>query len=412
MSNMKQILLTRTAPMIGYMPAYANTLTAIIGDIYAAMDVVSRELVGYVPSVMRAPSVERAALGQTVTYPIAPEQTSSDIVPAMTPPTGNDNTFGVGTMSITKAKATKFNFTGEEQRSLNASPGPDFLSAQAMIIAQGFRILANEVEADLAATAAASASRAHGTSGTTPFDPTGAAPLKDLALLRKILDDNGAPMSGRSLIVNTTAGANLRSITNLTRVNEAGSQMTLRQGELLDLHNFSVKETGQPVSHTKGTAAGATTNAAGYAVGDTVITLAAAGTGTIVANDFVQFAGDANKYQVESGDADVSNGGTITLAKPGLREPIAASATNITVVASYDVAGVGFSMDALHLAARPPARPVSGDLAVDSMLVTDERSGITFEIAIYPGYRMMYGEIGLAWGTHASKTEHIALLLG
>lgn len=412
MSNMKQILLTRSAPMIGHLPAYANTLSAIVGDIYAAMDVVSRELVGFVPSAMRAPSVERAAVGQTITYPVAPEQTASDIVPAMTPPTGNDNTFGVGTMTLTKARATKFNFTGEEQRSLNASPGPDFLSAQAMLIAQGFRTLANEVETDLSVEAAAKASRAFGTAGTTPFDPTGSAPLKDVAQLRKILDDNGAPQSGRSLVLNTSAGANMRSISNLTRVNEAGSQMTLRQGELLDLHGFSVKESGQSVSHTKGTGASATTNNAGYAVGATVITLASAGTGTIVAGDVITFAGDANKYLVVSGDADVSGGGTITIAAPGLREAIPASTTAITVGNSYDAAGVGFSMDALHVAMRPPARPQSGDLAVDSMIVTDERSGISFEIAIYPGYRMMYGEIGLVWGVHASKTEHIALLLG
>ena len=187
--------------------------------------------------------------------------------------------------------------------------------------------------------------------------------------------------------------------------------MTLRQGELLDVFGFSIKETGQPVSHTAGTAASSTTDAAGYAVGDTVITLASAGTGTFLADDIVTFAGDANKYQLVSGDADVSGGGTIVLAEPGLREPIPAAATNITRTASYDVAGVGFSMDAMHVAMRPPARPSSGDLAVDSQLFTDARSGVTFEVAIYPGYRMMYGEIGLAWGVHASKPEHIAALI-
>lgn len=409
MSKMNKILLTRTAPMIGHLSAYANTLTAIVGDIYAAMDVVSREQVGFIPGAMRAPSVERAAVGQTVTYPIAPAQTASDIVPAMTPPSGNDNTFGVGTMAITKARATKFNFTGEEQRSLNASPGPNFLSAQAMLIGQGFRTLANEVESDLSAEAAANASRAYGTAGTTPF---GGDTLLDAAQVKKILDDNGAPAGGRSLVLNSSAGANMRSIKNLTRVNEAGSQMTLRDGELLDIFGFSVRETGQPSSHTAGTAASATTDNAGYDVGDTVITLASAGTGTFLANDIVTFAGDANKYRIETGDADVSGGGTITLAAPGLREAIPAATTAITRSASYDAAGVGFSMDALHVAMRPPARPSTGDLAVDSMLVTDQRSGITFEIAIYPGYRMMYGEIGLAWGVHASKVEHIALLLG
>lgn len=409
MSKMKNILLAKRAPMIGHMPVYANTLSAIVGDIYAALDVVSRERTGFIPSAMRAPSAERAAVGQTVTYPIAPPQEATDIVPAMTPPSGNDNTFGVGTMAITKAQAVKFNFTGEEQRMLNASPGPGYLSAQSMIIAQSFRTLANKVEADLSAEAAANASRAYGTAGTTPF---AGDTLADLAQLKKILDDNGAPETGRSAVLNSSAEANLLTVKNLTRVNEAGSQMTLRQGELLDIFGFSVKATGQPVSHTAGTGASATTNNAGYAVGDTVITLASAGTGTIVAGDVVTFAGDANKYLIVSGDADVSGGGTITLAEPGLREAIPAATTAITLAASYDAAGVGFSQDALHVAMRAPARPTEGDLAVDSMLVTDARSGVTFEIAIYPGYRMMYGEIGLAWGVHASKTEHIALLLG
>lgn len=415
MSNMKNILRARTAPMIGNLSAYAyaNTLTEIIGDIYTAMDVVSRELVGYIPSVMRAPGVEAAAVGQTVTYPIAPPQTASDIVPAMTPPSNNNNVFDTGTMTITKARAAKFNFVGEEQRALNAGSGPNYQSAQAMIIAQALRTLTNEVEGDLATTARIAASRAWGTAGTTPFG-TSVDHLNDVAQVRKILDDNGAPMTGRSMVLNTSAGANLRSVKNLTRVNEAGDQMTLRQGELLDIFGFSVKETGQSRSHTAGTASGATTNATGYAVGATTITLASVAgvTGTIVAGDVISFAGDANRYLVVSGDAAVADGGTITIAAPGLRQAIPAAATNITLTANYNVAGVGFSMDAIHLAARPPARPVQGDLAIDVTTVTDPRSGLTFEFAVYPGYRMMYGEIGLAWGTHASKTEHVALLLG
>ncbi len=408
MSNMKHILLTRTAPGI-LSGAYANTLSAIIGDIYNALDVVSRELVGMIPSVTRDATVERAAVGQIVTYPIAPRQVLSDIVPAMTAPSGYDNAFSTGSMTITKSKASKWNFTGEEQRALNASPGPGFLSAQAMILAQSFREITNAIELDLVTEAAAKASRAYGTAGTTPF---GSDSLADMAQLKKILDDNGAPPSMRSAVLNTTAGAAMRGIKNLTRVNEAGTQMTLRQGELLDIFNFSVKETGQAIRKTAGTAASATTNNAGYAVGATTITLASAGTGTFVAGDVITFAGDANKYVVVTGDADVSNGGSITIAAPGLREAIPASATAITRSASYSVASIGFSQDAMHLAARPPARPTTGDMAVDVQLVTDIRSGLTFEIAIYPGYRMMYGEVGLAWGVHGSKSEHIALLLG
>lgn len=406
-NRMSLILATGVAPAI-LTGTYANTLTALLPDIYAAMDVISRELVGFIPSVGRAVSVERAALGQSVQIPVSSPQTSVNIAPAMQVPEPPDNEFDTTSMALTKAKAVPFGFTGEEARALNVSGGPGYLTARGLVIAEALRTLTNEIEADLAIEGATNASRAWGTAGTAPF----ATDLKDTAQLKKILDDNGAPRTGRSLVIDTTAAANLINVGNLTKVNEAGTQMTLRQGELLMLHGLSIKDTGANVTHTSGTGASATTNNAGYDVGDTTITLASAGTGTIVANDVIQFAGDTNKYVVVAGDADVSGGGTITIESPGLLEPIPAAATAITVVDDYDAAGVAFTQDALWLAARPPAIPPEGDLAVDRMLITDPRSGLTFEFAIYLGYKKVRYEVSLVWGVKATKPRHIALLLG
>lgn len=408
--NMLGILSARSAPMIGYAGAYANSLTALIPTLYAAMDTVSRELVGFIPSVTRNASAERVAVGQTVSYPIAPSQVAYDVTPAMAIPEPPDNTIGTGTMAITKSRAVPFGFTGEEQRALNTG-GPGYLNAQGMLVAQALRTLTNEAEADLAATAAAGASRAWGTAGTTPFAPGGATPLTDSAFLRKILDDNGAPATGRSLIINTSAGANLRSVPNLTRVNESGTQMTLRDGALLDIHGFFIKESGQAITHVTSTGAGVTTNAAGYAVGATVITLAAAGTGNITAGEVVTFAGDTNKYVVATGDADTSNGGTIVLQAPGLRVAIPAAATAITKSATY-AANVAFSQDAIQAAYRAPALPEEGDLRIDSFVLVDPRSGLPFEFSVWPGYRKVRGEVALAWGQAVVKNAHVGLLLG
>lgn len=401
------ILAAHQAPNIVHMSAYANTLTALIPTIYAAMDVVSRELVGFIPSAMRGTGVERATLGQSVAYPVAPAQTAYDIAPAMTIPEPPDNNIGTDTMTLTKARAVPFGFTGEEQVGLN-SGGPGYLDAQGQLVAQALRTLTNEIEVDLALAAARGASRAYGTAGTTPF---GSGDLTDIAQIKKILDDNGAPTSGRSLVLNTTASAKFITLSNVTKANEAGSSMTLRQGELLDIYGLSIKDSAGPRLQTKGTGVAPTTNATGYAIGATVITLAAASTGTIVVGDVVTFAGDTNKYLVVSGDADVSGGGTITLAAPGLRAAIPAAATLITLGASY-LPNVGFSMNALAVAMRPPAMPVEGDARLDSMLITDPRSGVTYEVSIWPGYRKVRAEIGLVWGTKATKSEHIALLLG
>jgi hypothetical protein len=383
----------------------SNTLTGLITTIYNALDVVSRELVGFIPAVSSDMTYDRAAVGQTVRSPVAPASSASDVTPAVTPPDDGDQTIGYTDMTITKARRVPVRWSGEEKKGLDNN-GASFNVILRDQFAQGMRTLVNEVEADLAALHV-NASRAYGTAGTTPF----ASNLADTAQMRKILSDNGAPLGDLQMVIDTSAGANMRTLTQLSKANEAADTSLLRRGVLLDVHGFAIRESAQVKTSTAGTGASATTNNAGYAVGATVITLASAGTGTIVAGDVITFAGDTNKYVVASGDADVSNGGTITLQAPGLRKAIAASATNITVVAAA-ARSMAFARSAIALATRAPALPPQGDSAVDRMIVTDPISGLSFEVAMYAQYRQMQYEISLAWGVAAVKKEHMALLLG
>lgn len=383
----------------------ATTLTALIPDACAALDVVSRELVGMIPAVMRDATAERAAIGQVIRSPVAPANTAADITASMTVPTPGAQTIGNRQLAINKSRYAAFSWTGEEQRGAN-NGGPGVLTIQQDQIAQAIRTLVNEIESDLTALHIAT-SRAYGTAGTTPF----ASDLSDPAQLRKILDDNGAPASDRHLIIDTTAGAKMRTLAQLTKVNEANGDTLLRQGILLDLHGFGVRESAQVKVSVSGTASGATTDNAGYAIGTTTLTLAAAGTGTLVAGDVITFAGDTNKYLVATGDADVSNGGTITIAAPGLRVAMSTATKAITVIGAA-TRNLAFTRNAFAMAARQPALPQGGDLATDRTSITDPRSGLTFELAYYPGFRMGGYFVGLAWGVAAMKPEHSALLLG
>ncbi len=402
MKNKLNLLLC-TAPAL-LSGAYANTLTGLIPDLYAGLDVVSRELVGMIPSVSRDANAERAAVGQNVSYHIAPVANAFNVTPAMVVPEPTDQTIGAGSLQITKSRGAEFGFVGEAQKGLNSGPG--YLSVQADMFAQALRTLTNEIEVDLATEGYQNASRAYGSVSLAFATNTG-----ETAQLKKILDDNGAPPTGRSLVIDTSAGAALRTLAQLTKANEAGTTMTLRQGELLDLNNFSIKESAGIQSPAVGTGASATTTNAGFAVGATTIALASAGTGTIVAGDILSFAGDASLYQVVTGDADTSNGGSFVISAPGLRKAIPASATNITLVART-ARNLAFTRDALVLVARAPALPVEGDLALDRFMLTDPRSGLTFEVAIYPGYRKVRYEVTMAWGVKAIKRANIAALLG
>lgn len=383
----------------------ANTLTDLYPDLYAALDIVSRELVGVIPAVTMDARVDRAGVGQDVVVPVAPTSNAMvDTTPAMAIPAAADQTIGNTKIQITKSKAVAFSWEGNEQVLLNTGAGYQNTRVNQMV--QAMRTLTNSVENDLCALHS-TFSRAYGTAGSTPFATAG--DFTDMTKTLKILKDNGSPIQDNHLVVNTSAGATF--LGKQAESNRQGSDSILRQGVFLSTSGVDIRESGQIYTHTAGTGASATTNNAGYAVGDTVITLASAGTGTILAGDVITFAGDTEKYVVASGDADVSNGGTITLAAPGLRKAIAASATNITVVAT-SARNMLFNRSAIVLATRMPERPQEGDMALDVGMITDPRSGLSFEVAIYGGYRKVRYEIALAWGVKNIKPEHTALLLG
>jgi len=374
----------------------ANTLSGLIPNVYAALDVVSRELVGAIPGVSRDTRADRLATGQSLTSHVAPVNTTSTFTPGMSVPSAIDQVIGKKDLTLSKNKFAGFSWTGEEEYAVDQGPGA--LSIQQDQIAQAFRVLVNEMENDVCDALASGASRAYGTAGTTPFGSS----LADSAQAKKILDDNGAPASGRSLVIDTSAGANLRTLTQLTNVNEAGTAMTLRDGELLNLHGFAVRESAQVNGSAAGTGADFLLDGA-LAIGDTTVTVDG-GTGTILAGDIVSIGGV--KYVVATALA----GGTFTVAAPGIRAIVADNAA-ITVSAT-SARNVAFSSNALTLATRLPVFPRQGDLAIDNEIITDPRTGISFDLRVYPGDGMVLYRIHALWGWQVQKAEHIALMLG
>jgi hypothetical protein len=388
----------------------ASTLTGLIPTLYEALDVVSREMIGFIPAVAKDTSSERAALNQQILVPVTQAQPAQNVTPGVIPPDTGDQTIGNVAMTITNSMMVPIRWNGEQQKGMkSAGTYNQVLRDQ---FAQGFRTLANLVETSCFNAAYQGASRAYGTPGTAPFGTAG--DLSGAAQLRKILDDNGCPQSDLHLVLGSSAVANLRGVqTILLKANEEGSNAFRRTGALTDipldgfmLHNSNAI---QPV--TKGTGTGYVTS------GDTApgvnTSVLATGSGTVLAGDVVTFAADANNaYVVNTG---VSAPGTITIGGPGVKVDVP-TGNAMTIGNSY-TPNVGFTKSAIQLITRAPAMPEDengkpSDLAEDVMMITDPVSGISFEVSMYKQYRQLVFYVALAWGCTAIKPAHIALLRG
>lgn len=381
-----------------------NTLTNLIPDIYASKDVVSQEPVALIQAVTNDPSLARGSIGQLVRSVLAPAVSSIDFTRGQLPPDTGEQVFTNRTFALTREKIVPMKWNGDEQRGLDTGPGHASMFADQLT--QAMRTLRNDQESDLAGLYV-KASNAIDPSGTTLFD---AANYNDMANANKCLLDNGAPVANKKAILNTSAGAALRGNAQYAGANTAGREDIVRQGILADVHGMHIGESAQINSVTAGDASSSTVNDDGYAIGATVLTLTAVGTGAILAGDVISFAGDTNKYVVASGDADVSDGGTITLGAPGLKVAMSAATKAITVDASTDKNMI-FTPDAIQLSTRLIDYPNGKDSAADSMVISDPVTGANYELRLYYEFGQVFMTLGLVWGYEVLKPEHFCLLI-
>lgn len=387
----------------------ANTLTDLIPDLYEALDVVSREMVGMIPSVNRNSGIERAALNENVLIPITPAASSADNTAGVTAPDTGDQTIGNVAVTISKSKHVPVRWNGEETKGL--SNAGTFSSIMAQRIYQGIRTLVNEMESDLWLAAYKGSSRGYGTAGTAPFGT--AADFSDFANIARILDENGAPVTDRQLVLGHAAVSNLRGKQSvLFKTNEAGSSDMLRNGMTDRIQNFAIRHSDAIGVHTKGAATGALiNNGSGEAVGQTTLTLDTITVNTtgILAGDIVTHVSDStNKYVVNTGL--VATSGDIVIGSPGLL--VAAANNDAVSIGNNYTPNLAFDRSAIVFASRMPAMPEGGDMAADTYQIVDDKTGLAFEVALYKQFMQNVIHIRAAWGQKAIKPDHIATLLG
>lgn len=364
---------------------------------------------GYTPfcfinSVNTNTKAEEAAVGDIIKVPIGKAGKMVDTPVGFNFPNEAGSDVDSINMELTYSKTVPIDWKGEDQAAVMNSGAWGTVKAQQF--ADAFNQIRDAIEASVALEAIKNSSRAYGTAGTAPF--ADGTKMGDMAQMKGILDANKCPKVGRSLALSPEAETSLlTNQTNLIKVNEVGSDAALRQGIIMPTYGFNVRSSAQLVEHTAGEGTGYVTNlASALAVGDKEIAVDT-GSGSVLAGDFVTFAGDSNKYVVTSNNATTAT--AITIGEPGLRKALA-DGVAMTLGASY-TPSIAYHKSAIALAIRPPKAPVEGDM-MERTLVTDPYSGITFEIALVKGQRIVQYQVSAVWGVKAVNPEWIATLLG
>jgi len=383
----------------------ANTITisALTELLYQSRDIVAREPSGFLQSVTVNKGSEGVSLGGTVTSHVTAQPTlNTDHTPATTVPAGDDATIAAETMTIGQIARTNIPIKGEVAKQLsNIGRYGDVIKD---LFAQHIRVQVNAIEAHVGTVLKNASSRAVGTAGTTPFASSHAL----IPQANQILTDNGAPQDGRrALVLSTGAATNLKTLSHIYKVNEAGNDSVIRRGILMDIDGCAIRQSAGCASHTAGAGSGYLVNLGDTAIGTTAITIDT-GTGTVLPGDLISMQSDSNVYINKT---SITTGATtLTLNKPGLRVATANNRT-ITLGAAY-TGNMLFHPLAVELAMRPPAMPEGGDAAAERMTLYDEVSGLVFEVALYRAYGMNLLEFVSYYQAKVWKPEFVATLLG
>lgn len=377
----------------------SNTTTNIIPQLLAQGLLSLREMAVMPRFVNRAYETLAGEKGSTIDVPIASAITAAAVTPSYVKPDDAGVSPTKVSLSLDKWYEAPFFLTDKEM--LEVMNGTIPLQAQ-----EAVKALANQVDNDILALYKSIYGYV-GTAGTTPF----ATDLTEFLDARKTLNNQLAPLGDRFVVLDPDAEANALGLRAFQDASFRGDAAGINDG-IIGRKLGSTWFVDQNVpTHTAGTASGATLDNTDMVAGVKTGTLASAGTGTILVGDIITFAADTTgqTYTVTSGDADVSNGGTISW-EPGLKMSWTTNATAITVKGNH-VANMAFHRDAFALATRPFAGADPMGLGQFSSAV-DPVSGLTLRLEVSREYKRTRFSYDILYGVGCVRRELACRIAG
>jgi hypothetical protein len=380
----------------------SNTLTALAPTLFSVAGEVAAEPAGILDAIDLR--INPVAYGDSVTIPVAPTASAATYTPAMTTTAGTDKTATSVTISHTANQMVSWHLTGEEVISLQ-NGDTNRVEWARQLVGQGMRALRNAASAAALVAAKQGASRATGTAATAPF----ASDLSALTAARKILRDNGSPMSDLQCVVDSAAYLNLTNLGIIQQTGMAGSDAERRSGIVGRQFGFQLREDGNFALHTIGSNSGRQFSAT-EPIGETSLAYDT-GSGTFTAGDVLTFGSgggsgtaDTNKYVVSAANSATP----LVLNGPGLR--LQHVDNDVMTTTATFTPNLAFERNAVVGFVRAPNIPANP--SITQIPISDTKTGLTFLMCEIVGDGMVTWRLHLMYGFKAIQSEQIALILG
>jgi len=375
----------------------ANTVTEVLPKLLAQGLLALRQQSIMPRFVNRAYETLAGEKGSTIDVPIPSAIAIAAVSPAATPPSTADVAPTKVAIALSEWWEAPFYLTDKDVLEVMDGTIP-------MQASEAVKAVANKVDQDIL-NLYKSVYGFAGAAGSTPF----ANDLSEFLTADQVLNDQLAAVDPRAVILNARATGNAKGLRAIQDASWRNDPEAMRRSEIGFVLGYSWAMDQNVPRHTAGTNSGATTDSAGYALGVKTVTLASAGTGTILVGDIITFAGDDQTYAVTEGDTDVSDGGAISFV-PGLKVVIPTSPVAITTKASHRV-NLAFHRDAFALATRPFAGADPMNLG-QYLAAVDPVSGLTLRLEVTREHKRTRFSYDILYGVQLVRPEYGCRLAG
>jgi len=273
--------------------------------------------------------------GDTIDVPIPSAITIQAVTAAATPPSTADTTPTKVQIALDKWYEAPFYLTDKDRAEAMSGIIP-------MQVSEAIKSIGDQVNSDLFALYKRVYGWA-GVAGATPF----ASDVSEATAVRKVLNNQLAPLSPRRMVIDPDAEANALGLRAFQDASFRGDDKGIREGEIGRKLGFDWSMDQAVPTHTNanGTPGSFLVNQADVAIGDLTVIIDT-GSNDPVEGDVFTVAGDTQTYAVSS---YASN--TITFT-PAAKVAWADNAA-ITFKATGHIVNLAFHRDAFALAVRP-----------------------------------------------------------